>query len=518
VGEAGLYHGVLSGTSDAGGTQINHMPCGCYNPARMTLPERVQDFIERHALLHSGQELLAGVSGGADSMCMLGVLLELGYRPLIAHYDHGLRPESPEEAEAVMKYGQELGLKVLIGRSATGELERDPHGSLEAAARAARYRFFASSAERFGLDPLATGHTADDQAETVLLNLLRGTGPAGLRGMLPALIMRPRGRLPVASRLRVVRPLLAVTHAEAVAYCMQKGLPVLEDPSNRDPRFTRNRIRHELMPLLESFNPRVREALNRLSEIMVHEVAFIESEVETAWPDMIFTDQTGRAELSVQAFAALPLALQRGMLRRLLENLTDDVVESGLEQVERLRLYILDPARPRALEVGGSMRVEDAGAVVLFGVRDEGDPDLRHPQTRSREAVSVTVPGDIELANGWRIHGFLERPDADFTTWVSRGWPQRVVLDAGMQECAFTLRGRRPGDKLRLLGSGGTKKISDLMIDRKIPVAARDRWPLITAGGEIVWAVGLARGEYGSVSEEAEYGLVLELLPPSLET
>jgi tRNA(Ile)-lysidine synthase len=494
------------------------MPGGCYNRARMTLLERVLEFIERHALLDAGQELLAGVSGGADSMCLLDVLLELGYQPLIVHFDHGLRARSSEEAEAVLRYGHQLDLKVVIGRSAPGDLERDSEGSLEAAARNARYRFFAACAEQNGLDTLATGHTADDQAETVLLHLLRGAGPAGLRGMLPALNLQTRGSLPLESDLRLIRPLLDVTHAEALEYCRVKGLPVQEDPSNRDVRFTRNRIRHELMPLLESFNPRVRDALNRLAEIMVHEVAFIEREMDKAWPDVVEAGAVERAVLSVEAFSKLPLAVQRAMLRRVIESTTTEALESGLEELERLRSYILDPDRPRALEVRGRIRAENAGAAVTIGVRNEEDQSLRHPQVRSETAVMLTVPDEVELAGGWRIRCFLEQPDADFTDWLARGWPRRVVLEAGMQERTISLRGRQPGDRLRLFGSGGTQKLSDLMIDRKIPPAARERWPLITADDEIVWVVGLARGEYGSVSADADHGLVLELLPPSAET
>jgi tRNA(Ile)-lysidine synthase len=517
VGEAGLYHAASLHTPGAGITQRIRMVDGCYNRARMTLQERIQDYIEVHQLLQPGQRLVAGVSGGADSLCLLHVLVNLGYKPIVAHFDHGLRPESADEADFVADQARRLGCEFVLEQASTGLFDSDSDASIEAAARTARYRFFASTAATHHLSTIATGHTADDQAETILLHLLRGAGPGGLRGMLPVTDLGTWPMLPDNSSLHLVRPMLGETHEAAVDFCERSELAFQHDHSNRDLRFTRNRIRHELLPLLETFNPRIREGLNRLAEILVEDVALIDHLVETARQGVVTTPARGRSELSVPGFLLLPPAIQRGLLRGLFMELLGMDGEVGLEEVERLRKFILDPRRPRALQMTGSLRVQDGGEKIFFIQLNEMDPTLRYPQTCVEEPTVIPIPGELELAAGWRIRASLEETQEDRIAWLKYDWPNRIVLNPNLAREELMIRNRNPGDRMGLFGSNATQKISDLMIDRKVPPEARDRWPLLVAGDEIVWALGLARSAAGAVSSEARQALVMELLPPRFD-
>jgi tRNA(Ile)-lysidine synthetase-like protein len=517
MGKAGLYHAVLPGTPGAGLPPRFRRPGGCYNRARMTMIDRVQAFIERHHLLKPGQELLVGVSGGADSQCLLHVLVSLGYRPIVAYYDHGLRPNSRDEAQFVAGLAARLDCKFVPGSAPPGALAEQPDGSIEAAARRARYRFFAAAAVENSVNTIATGHTADDQAETVLLHLLRGTGPAGLRGMLPATDLEAWRMLPGGNGLRLVRPLLSESHAAAVDYCEEHGLSIQDDPTNLDLRFTRNRIRHELLPWMESFNPRFRMALNRLAAIIVDDVALIEDQVDQARSDVVTGSRAGRIELSVPAFTRVPPAVQRSMLRRIAAELTGADIECSMEQVERLREYALDSSRPRALQFSGLIRAEDAGSKILLTHSGEYDAAALYPQTIEDKPTRIAVPGILALQAGWQLCSSLQQPGEDLAGWLESGWPNRVVLNADLAASELTLRNRAPGDRLRLFGSAGTQKIADLMIDRKVPLQARALWPLVAAGDEIIWVPGLARSDFGSISGEPSKALVMEIVPPSAD-
>jgi tRNA(Ile)-lysidine synthetase-like protein len=191
--------------------------------------------------------------------------------------------------------------------------------------------------------------------------------------------------------------------------------------------------------------------------------------------------------------------------------------EVGLEEVERLRKFILDPRRPRALQMTGSLRVQDGGETIFFIQLNEMDPTLRYPQTCVEEPTVIPIPGELELAAGWRIRASLEETQEDRIAWLKYDWPNRIVLNPNLAREDLMIRNRNPGDRMGLFGSNATQKISDLMIDCKVPPEARDRWPLLVAGDEIVWALGLARSAAGAVSSEARQALVMELLPPRFD-
>src|SRR6266568_8976665 len=280
----------------------------------MDMLETVTSYIERHHLLPQAGEIVVGVSGGADSLCLLHLLHRLcgpgksypGLRLRIAHLNHKLRGEAgTRDAAAVAGIAAAWGLPVTIGEVDVPALARQERRSLEEAARVARYRFLREVAQG---QPIAVAHHADDQVETLLLHFLRGSGLTGMVGMLPR-------------QQDIIRPLLEVNHAETVAYCQEHGIEPLEDVSNTDPRFLRNRIRHELVPLLESLNPGFDSTLLRNAGVIGVDVEWLEAQIDACWPTVVISEQDDVITLHLEALSSLPLSLQRHLLRRVTAHL-----------------------------------------------------------------------------------------------------------------------------------------------------------------------------------------------------
>ncbi len=290
--------------------------------------ETIAAYIERHHLLPPSGEIIVAVSGGADSLCLLHLLHRLcgpgkrypELRLHAAHLNHKLRGEaSAQDAAVVAQIATAWGLPLTVGELDVPALARQERRSLEDAARTARYRFLREVARG---QPIAVAHHADDQVETLLLHWLRGAGLAGMVGILPR-------------QQDIIRPLLEVSHAQTVAYCQQHQIVPLEDASNTDPRFLRNRIRHELLPLLESLKPGIRATLLRNAEVMRVDAEWIEAQVDASWPTVILEEQADSIRLNLAALLALPLSIQRHLLRRVTARLC-----AGQSPLE-LRHYIL---------------------------------------------------------------------------------------------------------------------------------------------------------------------------------
>jgi len=280
------------------------------------LETTVANYIDKHKLLPAQGEVIVAVSGGADSLCLLHLLHQLcgagkrypGVSLHAAHLNHKLRGEaSARDAAAVASIVASWGLPLTTGEVDVPALAREERRSLEEAARSARYRFLREVAQG---QPIAVAHHADDQVETILLHFLRGSGLAGMVGMLPR-------------QQDIIRPLLEVRHAQTVAYCQEHGIEPLEDLSNADRRFRRNRIRHELLPLLESLYPGIQSTLLRNASAIQVDVAWLEQQVDTCWPAVVVWERDDAIKLNTQALLALPLSLQRHLLRRVTARLCE---------------------------------------------------------------------------------------------------------------------------------------------------------------------------------------------------
>lgn len=303
----------------------------------LTLSAAVYGFIVRHRLLLPGQTVLVAVSGGADSVCLLHVMAglreKLGIAVRAAHLNHRLRGvESEGDARYVSRLARRLGVPVTTGSRDVLAYQAGHRLCLEDAARQVRYAFLADVAAEVGADRVAVGHTADDQAETIMMHLVRGAGPTGLLGMRPFSVWTSPG----LAGLTVVRPLLAVDRQSTHSYCRQRGLRPRSDSSNLSSSPLRNRVRQELMPLLRAYNPRVGEALIRTSETLAADLSFLEECVSAAWPKAVRGDN-GAVVLDRDRVLSLHPAVQRHLLRRVVREVLGDLEDIEWKHIEQMR-------------------------------------------------------------------------------------------------------------------------------------------------------------------------------------
>jgi len=289
------------------------------------LARKVLHFIEESRLIDHPEVVVVGVSGGPDSLCLLHTLWTLGYKVHVAHLNHRLREEADAEADFVLKLARELKLPTSLGLADVKNHQHQSHLSLEESARELRYEFLTSVARSIGATKIAVGHTASDQAETLLLQIIRGTG--SLKGM-DACVKYHDG-------MKVVRPLLRIKREEILKYLEQQGLAYQIDYSNLSPAFLRNRIRLELIPLLKDYNPRIEEALFRLSHILRDESSFLEGEVEEVYGSLA-QKKEGEVILSLDISRLHP-ALVRRLIRRAMREAGGNLRDVELKHIEEVR-------------------------------------------------------------------------------------------------------------------------------------------------------------------------------------
>lgn len=439
--------------------------------------------------------LIIGISAGPDSLVLLDVLARLlpGERLIVAHLDHGLRPTSAGDVDLAAQAARARGLRFSSARADVAGLARNGGQSLEAAGRAARYDFLAGVARATGAAAVVVGHNAGDQAETILLHLLRGTGISGLRGMSPAT------PLPGNPSLWLLRPLLDVTRADIEQYCVEAGLRPFFDESNNDLSIVRNRIRHELLPLLATFNPQIARQLRELGAIVTAEDDLLAALEDAAWAKIAVPAAPGRVALRRDGWRAQPLALRRRLLRR--------AAAHGRPALRDLSFLTIEAARQIA-ESGrtGARATLPGGLSLVVGYEmleiglDDVDPVGDWPQLPSEEPLSLPVPGAVRLAGGWRLvaESMAARPMADI-----EANPDPWVAFVALEDEVLVVRPRLPGERIRSLGLGGATKVKEVMIDRKIPAAARARWPIVATTNHPLWLVGHMLDERARVRPES---------------
>lgn len=474
------------------------------------LSRRVQRWIRQYALLEPHAPVVVGISGGPDSVAMAHLLQTLGFRLHLAHLDHGLRPDSREDAALVRQLSRAWNLPLHLERAEVARYA-DAHGlSLEAAAREVRYRFLFRVARDVGAQAVAVAHTQDDQAETVLLHLLRGSGLTGLQGM------RPKTHL-WDPAIPLVRPFLGISRQEVLAYCREQNLPYREDPTNRDLRFTRNRIRHLLLPLLErEFHPRVRETLARMARVVQQEVEVLQALTEQAWDRVV--QEAGEAFVfwDVSAMRDLPAGVRYHLWRRMALRLRPGL-EMTFADVERAEAWLATASKGPVDWFGGMyLAREDRNRGIT--ARWEADLPTRFwPQVLAADQVyPLPWNGEVPLDQGWRLTASEALPVTALPEDLSRTPPHQAWVDADAVGTPLYVRARRPGDRFAPLGMDGhTMKLSDFMINVKIPRRARDRWPLVVHEDTVVWVAGHRLAHPFRVRPQTRRVLRLELLPPT---
>jgi tRNA(Ile)-lysidine synthase len=452
------------------------------------LLHRVRAFAARHTLWRPETRVLVALSGGSDSVALLHILRDLHAAGELrleaaAHFNHHIRGAEADRDEDFCRHVcAALDVPLIVGGADVPALAQHDGVSIEVAARRVRHEFLLAACTSRGADRVATAHTRDDQAETVLLHLVRGAGLRGVSGIAPR-----RGPL--------VRPLLECSRDELCRHLEARGQPWREDATNADVTIPRNRMRHEILPRLTTFNPRAHAALARLADLVREDDDWLAREA-TAIAFQVIGRERGHVRLARSALAALPPALGRRVAQAALQAARQS--QPTLREVQAL----LDVAagRSRAVEVRG-LRMEHSGRFVVLVIKGAR-------RTSPPFSFPLSIPGSVVGPGGWTLSAM--GPLA-----VSEGQevpPQRVVLDAGQLGLPLVVRSRRAGDWLRPVGVNGRKKVQDLLVDRKVRADIRNEVPIVAeAGGRIVWVAGLATDADFRPSSDTNAVVILEL-------
>jgi tRNA(Ile)-lysidine synthase len=476
------------------GTDSGHYatnPGMYYVPVR-TLPRSVLEYIRRQGLLQAGDRVGVAVSGGADSVALLRIMLELrselGVVLSVVHFNHKLRgAEADADEEFVTRLAHHHELELHVGSSDVSAHAQSQHLSTEAAARELRYQYFRRLFEGNTLNRIATGHTLDDQAETVLLRIVRGAGTRGLAGIYPRLLFD-------GSEFSIIRPLLKTRRNQLETYLGQIGQDWREDSSNRDLRHARNRVRHGIVPRLErTLNPAVQETLAETADLARSEEEYWQTEVARLLPEVW---QAEHRTLAPTELAALPLALRRRVVRAAAECLGLNLEFRHVEEI-----LALDRRGPR------SAMLPEGWLVSLTKGGLQFDPPKAAAVTNSYYEYKLAVPGAIHVPEAGICFEVALVPGS-----ATAGYNPDHMLDPALLQQELTVRNWRAGDRYWPAHSKSPKKIKELLQERKVTGIERRLWPVVVSGQEIVWVRGFPTPARLRPREGAHQALVIREL------
>lgn len=443
---------------------------------------------KHHHMFDKGDKVIVAVSGGPDSIALLHSLYtrssEFGITLHVAHLNHGIRGEASNlDEQFVKEFADDLGLSCTTKSVDIPGMKSQMQTCMEDAARVVRYKFLQDTAAMFDANKIAVGHNADDRAESVLLNIIRGAGIDGIGSIRPI-------------RGNIVRPLLHTTRREIEEYITENTLPFRVDETNMDTSYSRNRIRHELLPMLESgYNPEIRAALVRLADIASDTSEYIEQAAYQAKAGMIYRDGWD-AEL----FAQLPFAIQRQILRSEIESLKGDLKDVSLEQIDR----VLD-----------TLRANEDFKITL--------PTGHIYAVRQAERFAIELGQLVETIEHFDrplvVPGITHTPESCCfisAEIVENPVPSKLPNDEAMIDCesikgALKARSVRPGDRIIPLGMSNRKKLQDVFVDKKTPRQKRAKAMVVADDEKILWVAGIISSETGKISPATRRAVHLQI-------
>lgn len=461
-------------------------------------------FILRHAMIKNGETVLVAVSGGADSLALLYGLHtlrpQLACQLHVAHLNHCLRSDADADADFVQQHATYLGLSCTIQRAEVTHLVKQWKLSVEAAARKARYQFYQEVSTQVGATKVALGHHQDDTAETVLMNLIRGSGSTGLKG------------IPSVRDAKFIRPLAGFTRQQIEVFLTSKGLVPQQDSTNTDTHYFRNRIRHELIPRLESdYNPNIKAGLNRTADVLGAESEYLDTVAQEAFETCRVRDSDRVKALATlesvvldrEKFQQFHIAIQRRVLRQGFFEMSGDTDDLYFTHCEAMLSLIEGDAPNAVLALPNGSRFRRVYQCLIF----EANTRFRLPLPIEIEsfAYPLVVPGktfiaalntEITAELGNIRYGEVQTlPDGRFEAIFDYERVKGAFVNFPSDAFPLTVRNRQQGDRFQPYGMRGTKKIKDFMIDAKVPRDERDRIPMLVCGDEVLWIVGYTTSE-----------------------
>ena len=454
--------------------------------------KKVIRFIKENRLFAEGDTVVVAVSGGADSVALLDILTslpELKLNLVVAHLNHQLRgAESDGDEEFVRKLAESYGMPFVAKRVAVGESARQERRSLEEAGRVARYAFFDEAAALHQANAVVLAHHADDQAETVLLRLLRGAGGSGLCAMAP----RSAGRY--------VRPLLGVTRGEIEAYLLGRGLPFRTDSSNGDLDFLRNRIRHELIPCLAGYNPAIAERLADTAQALAADEEFLEAATDAACARHVAWS-AGRVVMTGPGVRSEPRGIRLRLYRRAISRAKGDLLRIGFRHLQAIERLVFSPKPHLSLVLPDRLRIEKSYEEIAIAPAEENKSSVHGEFFVDRPGI-YPLPGGGLLAVDYAIP-----PDDLKSVPATTAW-----FDPAKASFPWLVRPFRPGDRFSPFGMTGQKKVKDLFIDAKLSMASRSRIPLLFCGATLLWVGGVRVSNAARLTDQTEIALRAEIV------
>jgi tRNA(Ile)-lysidine synthase len=486
------------------------------------LEENVAAYCQEQNLITPGDKIVVGVSGGPDSLCLLALLkqmsLDQNLHLHVAHLNHGLRGQAADEDAAfIAQLAQSWNLPATIEKEDVAAAAQKNKQGLEEAARQARYNFLVGVAQEIKASKIAVGHNANDQTETVLMRFLRGAGVTGLRGMLPATPLTnylvPEKKTSGLAPPMLIRPLLNTPRAEIEAFCRAHNLEPRFDYSNQERTFLRNRLRHDLLPLLETYNPNIHQALQKTAGLMTADHEVLQKELDRAWRFVVKSESAQAISIDLHDWQILPLAMQRGILRLVVQTLRQSLYNIEFSHIDQA-IALLKKGRTGArLDLPHNMKLTIEYDTFTLADQSYQPPLPNLPYLNKYDRLTIKIPGITLLPhNRWYLHTNLLVAGALSEAHLKRNLPWRVYLDAAVVGASPILRSRQPGDIFHPFGLNGRRqKLKDFMINQKIPADRRNHIPLLVSEkGQICWICGWRIDHRCRVTAKTERVLAIE--------
>lgn len=475
------------------------------------MQQKVKDTIAKYRMISESDRVLVGVSGGPDSIALAHVLAgladDIGFFMHIVHLNHMFRgEEADKDAQSVIEFAAKQNLSCTVEKIDVPAYIEEHRLSAQAGAREVRYSFFEQIMKTGNFNKIATGHHADDQAETVLMNVLRGSGLAGIAG------------IPPVREDLFIRPLIEVTREEIIQYCEKYNLPVRHDSSNKKDVYLRNRIRNKLFPLLKrEYNAKIIETLLRLSEIAREDDDYLTEALDKVWGQIVEVTGARDIVINLSDFLVLHVAIQRRLLMKAWEKVNSSDRDLAFIHVEKLRAFLKDGPDTGWFELPRGIKVRKAYGKARFSPEDRSNIDeyeilLKVPGKTYIPQLGITII--TEMLPGYKATRRAGKAVKYFDKEVGLLDPAPGVhyVDYNRLPGDLLVRNRRPGDRFRPLGMKGTKKLKDFFIDMKIPAEEREKYPVIVSGNEVVLVGGLRMDERWKVSKDTVEMLQIKII------
>ncbi len=460
-------------------------------------------FIAKHKLIRDGEIVLVAVSGGADSLALLYGLhalhTQLRCHPHVVHLNHRLRPEADTDAAFVRQHAEHLNLPCTIQEVDVSRLAKQGKRSLETAGRNARYQFYDALCSETDATKVALGHHQDDIAETVLMNLIRGSGTDGLKGIMPVRDMK------------FIRPLIEFTRQQIEAFLTSIDVVPRQDATNTDTRYLRNRIRHELIPRLENnYNPNIKAALNRTADVLGTESEYLNTITRTAFEACRI--QTGQETIILdrEKFRQHHLALQRRILRQSVSKMLGAISDLYFAHCNAMLNLIEGDAPNAVLPLPNGLQFRRAYQRIIFERKTTEIGNFSYPIATVGKTLIAALNAEINAELGDGASGRTRTPpNGKFEAIFDYQKLRKVFAEPFPEAIPLTLRNRRQGDRFQPYGMQGTKKIKDFLIDAKVPRHERNHIPLLVCGDVVLWVIGYTTSDLFKVQPHTQHYLYL---------